>query len=341
MKIGTKLSLAVSILLLFALFTGCAPQATTPTTEAPIEQAEEPATPTEAETPSEPSAQTFVVGVSLGEMGDVFDRVLYDAMIRYFDETPDIEGQILNARSDVNQQLTDVETLLNSQVDGVILWPYQSEALSPGTLSLNAAGIPVVCVNTFTTEGEFTYVGSDDVDAGRIQGHWLADNLPEDATFVYLMGPIGHSGQIGRKQGLMEVLEDRRPDITMLAEQSGHWQRDEAMTLATDFLASFPDVTAMVSQNDNMALGIIEALRTAGRMDIIVAGTDATEEACESIAKGEMAMSVFQNADAQGYECARVMHEILKGNWTPGQDMIIPFEAVDDSNVERFAAMYN
>lgn len=281
------------------------------------------------------------IGASFGASGDVFDRILFEGMNTFVDENKDsVDFQMLNAQADVNMQLTNVEQLLNSGIDVLILWPYDVDALIPAVEMANEKEIPVICVNTKTNGGEYIYVGSDDVSAGKIQGEWLAEHLPENATYCYFMGPIGHSGQIGRKKGLEEILAEKRPDIKLLAEQTAMWQRDEAMDIAMDWLRAYPDVTCFASQNDNMALGIVETLRTANRMDdVIVVGTDATEEACVSIKNGEMDMSVYQNARDQGYKSVEVAFKCARGEWD-GSDYEIPFEAVDSDNVDKYLELY-
>ena len=287
------------------------------------------------------AAEKLLLGVSLQNTGDVFDRILYEGMMAYGEEHKDeIDLQILNAQGDVNTQLTNVDQLINSKVKALVLWPRDVDALTPAVEAANAAGIPVVCVNTRTNGGAYTYVGSNDEEAGRIQGEWLAEKLPENAKYCYLMGPIGHSGQIGRKKGMQAVLAEKRPDIELLAEQTAEWDRAKAMNITDDWLKSFPEVTAIVSQNDNMALGAIEAVRTADKLDsILVTGTDATEEACASIKAGDLAMSVYQNAHDQGYFSADVALKLARGEWTKG-DMDIPFEAVDAENVDQYIAQY-
>lgn len=190
------------------------------------------------------SAKKIKIGASFGSTGDVFDRILSEGMHDFVEEHADqIEFQELNAQADVNVQLTNVEQLINSGIDVLILWPYDQQALTPAVEMANEKNIPVVCVNTKTEGGEYVYVGSDDYAAGVIQGEWLAENLPENASYCYIMGPIGHSGQIGRKAGVTDVLSEKRPDITLLAEQTGEWQRDKAMNISNDWLTAYPDVS--------------------------------------------------------------------------------------------------
>ena len=283
----------------------------------------------------------LIIGATFGNIGDVFDRTLYDGMLRYVDENSDkVELQMLNANGDTALQLSQAEQIMNAGVDALIVWPVDAEGTTPIIEMANSKNIPVLCVNAKAAGGKFVYVGSDDVESGRIQGEWLAENLPENATYCYFMGPIGHTAQIGRKQGIEEVLKEKRPDVKMLAEMSGEWDRAKAMSIADDWLKAYPDADAFVSQNDNMALGIIESLRTANKLDdIIVTGIDATSEACGSIKNGELAMSVFQNADAQGYNSVDVAYKMALGEWD-GSDFTIPYEIVEPSNVDKYIAAY-
>ena len=281
-----------------------------------------------------------IIGVSLYNTGDVFDRILYEAMQEYANEhSNEIELMVLNAQANVNTQLSEVEQLINSGCDAIVMWPGDVDGCSPAAIQINEADIPLVCVNSRTTEGEYTYVGSDDYESGYLQGEWLAENLPENAVYCYLMGPIGHSAQIGRKEGMQDALS-KRPDVTMLAEMTAEWDRAKGMNLTDDWLKTYPDVTAIVSQNDNMALGAVEAVRTAGRLeDVIIVGTDATEEACASIVSGDLEMSVYQNAYDQGYHSIEVAQSLAEGTYD-GEDFLIPYETVTKDNVEEYVTMY-
>lgn len=282
----------------------------------------------------------LLIGVSLYTTGDVFDRILYEAMCEYAEENKDkMELMVLNAQANVNTQLSEVEQLINSGCDAIVMWPGDVDGCSPATLQINQANIPLVCVNTSTTQGEYVYVGSNDYESGSLQGEWLAENLPENATYCYLMGPIGHSAQIGRKQGVEDALK-KRPDVKKLAEMTGEWDRAKGMNITDDWLKAYPDVTAIVAQNDNMALGAVEAVRTANKQDnIIVVGTDATEEACASIKSNKLKMSVYQNAHDQGYNCIKVACGLVDGSHN-GEDYIIPYETVTDENVDEYIKMY-
>lgn len=296
---------------------------------------------TGSEDTDQKGTEKVLIGVSMGYITDVFDMTMYNGILEFGEKNKDkAELQILNAQGDMNMQLTNVDQLITSKADVILIKPIDMDALTPAVVKANESSIPVVCVNTRTNGGDYVYVGSDDIEAGRIQGEWLAENLPQDATYCYIMGLMGHSGQIGRKKGLEGVLGADRPDVKMLSEQSANWDRSKALTIAEDWLKAYPDVTAIISQDDEMALGAIEALRTANKLEsVLVIGIDATEEACLGIKAGELKMSVFQNAQKQGYEGAQTAYKIALDEWN-GDDVVIPFELVDETNVDEYIAFY-
>lgn len=322
----------IALTLLLALCAACQPVA---------QQA--PAQP-EAGQPAAPAVEgkKIKIGASLGLVSDVFDRLLYEGMMKFADEHKDeIELMVIDARGDLNAQLTNMDQMINSKVDAIVLWSIDVDALIPAVEKANAANIPVVCVNTIMNGGKFVYVGSDDVEAGKIQGEWLIKNLPSNTKYGYIVGRLGHSGMIGRKTGFEETVLKERTDCEKLAEQTSEWDREKALKIAEDWIKAFPDMTAIICQNDNSALGAIEACRTAGKLDqMFIVGVDATEEACEKIKIGELKMSVFQNAAEQGIKSIEVAMQIVKDEWTGGDELLIPFIAVDSSNVDEYLAMY-
>ena len=192
-------------------------------------------------------------------------------------------------------------------------------------------------INCRTTGGDYTYVGCSDVDAGRMQGEYLAEVLPENAKVCYIIGPLGGNATIERKQGLQETLFDVRPDVELLAEQTANWTRAEGMKLAEDWLLQYPQIDCIISQNDESAMGALEAVKTANKLgQTMVVGVDGTDEAVQSIIDGELTMTVFQNAVAMANNSVDVACKILAGEWEQGEHYLIPFEPVTKDNAEEY-----
>ncbi|MCB6366816.1 substrate-binding domain-containing protein [Intestinibacillus massiliensis] len=281
------------------------------------------------------TAEKLKIGVSLANMSDDFTILLNKGVERAAAEFADeVEFIVLDGKADPTMQLNHIDTYLSQGVDAIVIQPTEADACTSGIELVNGAGIPVVCCNTKTTGGDFVYVGSEDIDAGRMQGEWIAENAPENATYVYAMLVMGQTGQIARREGLLEVLAEKRPDIKCLAEQTSGGMRDQGMKLCEDWLQAYPDFTMYVSQNDSAALGALEVLGTAGK-DKLVCGVDGNAEAVQKVANGEMAMTVFQNAEGQAYESCKTALQILKGEFS-GDEVIIPFELITKDNAKDY-----
>jgi ABC-type sugar transport system substrate-binding protein len=174
------------------------------------------------------------------------------------------------------------------------------------------------------------------VDAGKIQAGFLKDKLKNDAKVVYMMGPMGVAGQILRKQGIEEALFNIT-DIQVLAEQTANWKRTEALTLAENWLTSYRDLDAIICQNDDMALGALEAAEAANRREgLIIIGIDAIPEALQAVKDGRLDCTVFQDARGQGSTSFDAALRAIEGGFKKMDNVMIPFVLVTKENVNQY-----
>lgn len=293
-----------------------------------------------AENTDQPSADAegpIKVGISLYNLAYDFAIILKsgceDALAE-LGKDREIEYSILDSRGDSAVQLGHIDTFISQGCDIIIMQPCDAAASTASVEAANAADIPVICVNNRVIGGDFVYVGSENIDAGRMQGEWIAENAPENATFVYATMPLGQGETAERRDGLMEVLQEKRPDIVCLADQSAEGMREQGMKLCEDWLQSYPDFTIYVAQTDSTALGALEVLTSLGKEKMVL-GIDGVEEAVQKIASGEMSMSVFQNAHAQGYDGVMTAFSVLDGTFD-GNDVIVPFEMITNENASEY-----
>ena len=250
----------------------------------------------------------------------------------------DVELVVLNANDDVDKQITDVETLLVQKVDVIILNPLDKIGLGGAVDTIKDAGIPLVEVNTFTVNDSYdVYVGSNEEDAGIIQGKWILDNIGNAGNVCILYGVMGHSGQIGRFDGLNMSLMGQYPDWKILADQTGEWQRDEGLRITEDWVQRFNNIDVIAAQNDEMAMGALQAVQEAG-MAIPVLGVDASPDAIESVIQGELALTVFQDSEGQGSEAVKVAYGLVKG-LTFDKFVEVPYREVNQGNAADFKKM--
>jgi len=321
----------LALLLVLILFAACG-QAPTP-----------PAPPTQDPTPEiEIEGEGFTVGYIINNFGDTFQNFIYQAMRSYAEENGVIVVSA-EANEDIARQLAEVENMLVLGVDALIVVPVDTEAMEPITNLVRERGIPLVYVNRNPfagaedqmPEGVF-YVGSRELDAGIMQVEYIAPMLGGQGGVAILQGILATEAAVTRTRGNVETLAAQFPDINVLAMETAEWQTDLAVTVTENWITAYGDqLNAILSNNDDMALGAIRALQMAGREDVLVMGIDGNPNALEAIVAGDLMGSVFQDAVGQGQGSMRAALNALNGI---AQDSVlwIPFQLITADNVADF-----
>lgn len=279
------------------------------------------------------------VGVSIANFDDTFLTYMMDGMKAWGKSHPgEVELTFTDAKEDMAKQLDQVENFIVQKMDAVIIVPVDTSATAPMTKSLVSKGIKAVYVNRNPgnlPDGAY-YVGSEEVVAGRLQMEFLGEKLKGKGNIAILIGKLDNEGALKRTAGNEEVQKAKYPNIKILDKQTGQWQRNEGLMKTEDWLNRFgKDLQAILSNNDDMALGAIQALKDKKRTDVIVVGVDATPDALTSISKGELAATVFQDAAGQGGGAVEVAVKAAKGQKMP-KETWIPFKLVTPENLSQF-----
>jgi ABC-type sugar transport system substrate-binding protein len=282
----------------------------------------------------------IVIGVCMKNTSDQFVKNIADAIELQGQSYDDVKLLMLDAAGDLNQQISQMENLVAQNVDAIILNAQDASGLDSAVDMVIDADIPLVEVNTLTNNSRYTvYVGSDDVDAGRIQAEYLNSVLPQGANAVIMHGNMGQSPQVKRREGIGKYLLEGRPDINLLAEQTANWKRDQAMNLTEDWMQRFPELDVIITQNDDMAMGTLIAVESAGKLDdIIVVGIDAIPDALQAVADGKLSCTVFQDSKGQGAKAVETAVRLAKGESLP-KEVMIPFQLVTIDNVSDFIGL--
>ena len=279
------------------------------------------------------------VGVSIANFDDTFLTYMMDGMKAYAKAHPnDVQLTFTDAKEDMAKQLDQVENFIVQKMDAVIIVPVDTSATAPMTKSLVSKGIKAVYVirNPGNLPDGAYYVGSEEVVAGRLQMEFLGEKLKGKGNVAILIGKLDNEGALKRTAGNEEVQKAKYPNIKILDKQTGQWQRNEGLMKTEDWLNRFgKDLQAILSNNDDMALGAIQALKDKKRTDVIVVGVDATPDALTSISKGELAATVFQDAAGQGGGAVEVAVKAAKGQKMP-KETWIPFKLVTPENLSQF-----
>lgn len=276
----------------------------------------------------------YVIGFSSKDNSDTFVANITDAAVAKAEELG-VKLLMYDARGDVNQQISDVETMIAQGVDAIIVIPQSVEGSAPVVQMCNDAGIPIIIDNGDIADKNYTaFVGCTDQQSGEILGQWFVDNLAEGSKICIIEGPMGQSGQVGRYAGFQAVgLLDK---FEVLACQTANWKRDEAMALAEDWIVTYGDeLDAIICENDDMAMGALAACEAAGRDDILIGGVDAIADAVQAVKDGRMEISVLQDAAGQGEKGVEVALAAAKGEAFE-LDTRIPFVGLTANNIDAF-----
>ena len=280
------------------------------------------------------AADKFVVGYANMADTDVFVMARKTAFIDAAKADPNLDIRFSDANNDISKQLDQIDNFIAQKVNAIVVVPVDYEGIVPGVEKANKAGIPIIALGIQSAGGKYTFVGSKNIDAGRMQGVFMKENLPKDAKILYLQGTPGLYHSAERLKGFTEALQ--RPDVKILATQTGDYDRAEGMKVTEDWIQSFPKFDAIVAANDQMALGALQALTAADRAKgVLISGIDGVPDALKAIADGEMAQSIFQNAKGQAVAAFAVVEDIKAGKPAP-DEKLVPFESITKENVKNY-----
>ncbi|GAB3941576.1 sugar ABC transporter substrate-binding protein [Spirosoma harenae] len=251
-------------------------------------------------------------------------------------EQAGVELITVDAERSALKQVEQVESFIAQKVDAIIMNPCEVEASSPAVTKALAAKIPIINVNSETSQKPSAFVGSDDVESARIAMKYIAEKLGGKGNIVMMHGYMGQAAQIKREQGAREILK-QYPNLKLLAHQTGEWDRAKAMALMENWIQSFgPQINAVFAQNDEMGLGAVKALEDAGmKGKVIVVSIDAIPDALQAVKKGTLDATVFQNAQQQGSKAVEIAVSAATGKDYP-KETLIPFQLVTQSNLSQF-----
>ena len=244
------------------------------------------------------------------------------------------------------KQIAQANAFLSKGVDVLIMIPANSEAIVPAIEAANTKGTPVICLGIPASSGDYTYIGSDDYEAGHMQGEYMAVALKENANILYCAGTAGLQNAADRREGFKAALaEAGRSDVTILADQDGDYVKDEAMRICDAWIQTYGtgsgtvSFDAIVCANDQMALGCMESLRSAGVLtsagEVLISGVDGTDEAIQAVSEGYMAQTVLQDAPGQADAVYAAVQKMVAGESVESR-IIVPFQSITAENVADY-----
>ncbi|MBV9877131.1 MAG: substrate-binding domain-containing protein [Verrucomicrobia bacterium] len=205
-----------------------------------------------------------------------------------------VDVQAPKDESSLVEQLNLAQTILSKKPDALLLSPQSDSNLVPVIQTAKKLNIPTVVIDDARTEGASSYVGQDQVDIGSKAAEFLHQLYPNGGKVAQIEGQAGSPNARNRIKGFTETLK-KYPNFVLVASQPGNWDRLTAMNVTANILRANPDLVGVYANNDGMALGVVEAVKNAGKLkQIAVVGTDGIREAVKSIGNGEERATVSE-----------------------------------------------
>ncbi|MBB6181493.1 sugar ABC transporter substrate-binding protein [Pseudorhizobium flavum] len=288
------------------------------------------------------------IGVSMALFDDNFLTVLRNGMSDYVKTLDGVELQIEDAQNDVAKQLDQINNFVASGVDAIIVNPVDTSATEAMTKAAEAAGVPLVYVNrepinVDSLPDNQAFVASNEQESGTLETKEVCRLLSEKgknpARIYVMMGELSNQAAVMRTQDIKDVMKsgECQVELQIIDEQTANWSRDEAQDLMTNWLSTGEKFDAVISNNDEMALGAIQAMKAANvsMEDVVVGGVDATQDALAAMEAGDLDVTVFQDAAGQGKGAVDAALKLAKGE-SVDQKVYIPFQLVTPDNIADY-----
>ena len=279
------------------------------------------------------------IGVSYYALSGEYNANLKSAMQSYFDEAglaDKVELSVTDAGGDANTQNSQLENMIAGGVNAIILIPGDATAPAVMVEEAHAQNIPVIelCTKTEAEDYRTSFVGSDDIVAGRMLMEYLGDLVDGKGDMIIFHGPTGVSAEINRHTGAQQMIKEKNWDIKVVAEKVCNWSREEAMTAMENIITSGMKFDIIFAENDEMAVGALSALKDSG-LKYVIGGIDAIPDAVQAVADGDMDCTFFQDYITQAKTALDVAIKAASGEQVDAS-YDIDFVLITKENVADF-----
>ena len=273
------------------------------------------------------AAETMTIGITQNNVGvDSYQTTYEKAFIAAAEANADVEVVVLDAGGDVARQIAQMEDLIQQEVDAIIIWPTNGEAVIPAVRKAHQAGIPVVVTNSNIAEAGFPFVatfsGPDNITQGARSAEIMCDRFIElgienEAKVVHITGQPGYTTAIERAQGFNDRLPEVCPNVEQIDEQPGDWNREKSQQVMEAFLVQYDDIDGVYSGDDNMGVGAMNAAIAAGREGITFVGATNFAVGYEAMAAGTYWGSIYQSPVDDAEAALQSAIDLLNGEELP------------------------
>ncbi|AJY12528.1 sugar ABC transporter substrate-binding protein [Burkholderia dolosa] len=290
-----------------------------------------------------PLAHAEKIGVTMASFDDTFLTILRNSIA----DAAKKDGatvQIEDAGNDVGKQLSQVQNMIAQKVDAIVVNAVDTDATPKITKMVTAAKIPLVYVNRKPVDFDklpagVAVVASDEKQSGTLQARQVCKLLGGKGDILVLMGELSNESARARTKDIEDVIATKDcSGMRIVDKREGKWSRTQGQDITMNWLSSGTKFDAIVSNNDEMAIGAINALKAARKLTpkTIVAGIDATPDGLAAMKNGELKVSVYQNASGQGSQAVATALKLARKQ-NVERYVNVPFELVTPENMNQYA----
>lgn len=246
----------------------------------------------------------------------------------------DVELFVTDAQNQPSKQQTDVENLLQKDLDLLIIDPCDSDAIVAAIETANEKKVPVITIDRDAKGGEVVaHMGFNAIHSGNIAGEYLVDVLKGKGKIVEIMGIMGTNVAQDRSKGFNEIV-DKTEGFEVVATQSANFDRAEAMKVMENILQANAEIDGVYAANDEMVLGALEAIEAAGRLDeIVLIGCDAIDPSLEAIRGDKLEATIAEPPFFLGKNAVLMGLDYLNGEEIE-ENIILDSTLVTKDNVD-------
>lgn len=251
-----------------------------------------------------------------------------------------VECKVYIADNDPAKQISQMEQAISEGVTGIVIDPCSYEGIATGIKAAKDAGIPLVTVHESVSNQEdcTAFVGSDLRTGGKLKMDQVMADFPDGAQLAVLYGPLGHTAQIAITDGYKDSLEaagkvDAYPYVF---DGEGNWAAEDALELATNWLSTGKQIDAFVCNNDGMAIGVLQAVRAAGKEgEIMIYGLDAQQDVLTEVKAGTIRATIFNDFVGEAETGVATCLKAINGEQVEASISISP-KVVTIDNVDEY-----
>jgi ribose transport system substrate-binding protein len=275
------------------------------------------------------------IGLALSTLNNPFFVSLRDGAQKAADQAG-VQLVVADGANDSARQADEIANFITQQLSVMLVNPTDSDAVIPSVQKANDAKIPVIALDRASNGGALaSFIASNNVVAGRDAAQLLLEAVPQGAKVAMLVGVPGASAARDRGQGFTDALADKTMNskgAALVTQQVANFDRGQALNVMQNILTANPDIAGVFCQNDEMALGAVQAIKARGLSDkVAIVGIDGSPDAITAIKAGEMYATVAQQPDIMGQLGVASAVEILNGQ-TPPKQIDVPLKTVTKAN---------